>query len=233
MTMMSGRMPIPAFYTAMTALALSTGAQAQRAATAPRPLTFDVAGVKLGMSPDEAKASLARLSYKVTRISEVPSFDQEVRAEAARRQGRSLPNMRDAGVSRITAIGPHQEYIEVHFLQQPDGSRVGGVTVDVPTTAITREAFWRQVEAKYGAAGARRQSVEMSWCSVEVGDNCGRSYVASGPMETDYPLLTASSYAVGGGRLWLQAGQRAHDAQAAIKEAATVRLAPKTDKAAF
>jgi hypothetical protein len=223
------RTRVAAFATA--AVSVSMAAHAQR--PAPGPLSFDVAGVKLGMSPDEAKASLARASYKVTGISDAPSFDQEVRSQAARRQGRSLPSARNAGLSRITATGPHQEYMEVYFLQQQEGSRVSGVTVDIPVTAITSDAFWRQVTTKYGAPGARKQAVEMFWCSMEVGANCGRSYVASGPMDNEYPLLTATGNANGGGGLRLQVGQRAYDAQRAAMEAATVRLAPKTDNAAF
>jgi hypothetical protein len=229
--MMFGRIPTRVAAFAIAAVSVSMAAHAQR--SAPGPLSFDVAGVKLGMSPDEAKASLARASYKVTGISDVQSFDQEVRSEAARRKGRSLPSARDVGVYRIAATGPHQEYMEVHFLQQPAGSRVSGVTVEIPTTAITSDAFWRQVTTKYGAPGARKQGVEMFWCSMEVGANCGRSYVASGPMDTEYPLLAATGNANGGGGLRLQVGQRAYDAQRAAREAATVRLAPKTDSAAF
>jgi hypothetical protein len=231
--MMFGKITTRVAGFAIAVVVASTAARAQRLAPAPDPLSFDVAGVKLGMSPDEAKASLAKASYKVTGTSDVPSFDQEVRTEAARRQGRSLPSTRGVGVYRIAATGPHQEYMEVHFLQQQQGSRVSGVTVEIPATAMTTDAFWRQVTTKYGAPGARKQDVEMFWCSMEVGANCGRSYVASGPMDTEYPLLTATGNANGGGGLRLQVGPRAYDAQRAAMEAATVRLAPKTDNAAF
>ena len=231
--MTSASLPIRALCTLLGIAVLATGVEAQRAASTPGPLGFDVASVKLGMSPQEAQAALAKSAYRIKRIAKVPSFDQEARAEAARRQGVRSPLADWKGVNSITATGPHQEYMEVSFLQRQEGSRVGGVTLDVPTTAITRDDFERQIAVKYGAAGASRQRTEMSWCSAEVGTNCGRSYVASGPLETDLPLLTATLNAVGGGRLWLRLGRKADVAQHAALESETVRLAPKTDRAAF
>ena len=231
--MMLATLPIRALCTVLAAAVLSTGADAQRAAPTPRPLSFDVGGVKLGMSSDETQAALAKSAYRIRRVATQWSFDQEAHAEAARRRGVRLPFAAWKGVSSITATGPHQEHLKVSFLQQPDGSRVGTVTVDIPTTAITRDDFALQIGVKYGPADSFRQGREMSWCSVEVRANCGLNFVASGPLETDHPLLTATLDASGGGRLWLRVGRKAEVAQQAALEAETVRLAPKTDRAAF
>ena len=222
---------------AIAALAFSctpAGAQEQPKPFLSGALALDVAGVRLGMSPEAAKAALSRAGYRIESASDTSSFAQIVGLQASQRRGRQPVFGKDMGTDEVVAIGPHQERAEVHFLQRPAGSSVAGVIVDIPTTAMTSDAFWRQTFAKYPKPETvRSQGTEAYWCSVEVGTNCGLSFVASGPMSTDYPLLTASSGSVGGGRLRLQVGQRAYDAQHAEVEAAVVRLVPKTSSAAF
>ena len=51
---------IRAAHVVLAALSVPASVHAQQVSTAQGPTIFDVAGVKLGMSPEEAKASLAK-----------------------------------------------------------------------------------------------------------------------------------------------------------------------------
>jgi len=219
------------------ALSLSTShapAQAQ-AGTSSRsgPMAFDVAGVKLGASPAEVKAALQRAGYVIDYLGTAKTLEQETRFEAGQRLGRKPQWPKDAGVSNIESHGPHQESASIHFIQQPGGSAVSSITVHVPGSAMSQGAFRSQVLAKYGKPDASHfQGAEMVWCAAEAHAVCGRSFVASGHLDTDYPKLSVGSGA-NGGNIDLQIGQLAFDQADRDKEAAIERLAPKTLHGAF
>lgn len=215
----------------LAGIVLATAAPAQRPAVGPPGM--DVAGVRLRMTPAEAKTALATAGYRMQEPSMVDSFQQKVRREADARLGRPMAYPKSAGMSAIVAFGPKQERAEVIFAQTPAGSVVGGVTVDVPQTSITSLDFVAQAKAKYGSPGRIRfAGAEMTWCMPEVGTNCGLPFVASGPEPADYPQLETSSYR-SGGRIRLTSGNRWHSDLDRQREAAVEALAPKARTVAF
>lgn len=215
-------------------MGLSMPAQAQEEiGPAAGPMSFDVAGVKLEASPDEVKTALKRAGYVIDYVGGAETLEQQARFEADRRLGRKPQFPKNAGVSSINAHGPHQEQAIVGFIQQPSGSAVSSVAIEVPASAMSPDAFKNQVLAKYGKPDASQfQGSQMTWCAAEVRAVCGRSFVASGHLDTDYPSLRASSGA-NGGNINLAIGQLAFDQADRDKEAAIERLAPKTSQGAF
>ena len=213
-------------FVALFAAASPTAAQRRPVAE------LDVAGVRLGASLSEVRSALLNGGYRITSIAEVQSFEQDVRREAARRRGRQLPWPRSEGVSSIVGAGPRREWLQVEFAQTRAGSEVRSVTVQVPAETMTAEAFRQQVLTKYGRPDrTRHQGSGMEWCSPEVLQVCGVSFVPNGPRDDDHPKLTAGG--IGGFRLALRAGRLADAAVTRDREAAVERLAPKTDSAAF
>lgn len=196
---------------------------------------FDVAGVRLGASPAEVRAAMARAGYRITSAGEAQSFEQDVAIEVARRRSQRIVVAKSAGTHNLIATGPHQESLIVEFMQAPGGSAASNIALSVPAEAMARGAFGAQLLAKYGTPdSSRANGSELSWCSPETMANCGRAYAPSGPLENQHPLLTATVDPYGGGGgLRLQVGETAFPALMAAKEAAVERLVPRTDRAAF
>lgn len=217
---------------AMVSMGSSAYAQ-QNAGAASGPLTFDVAGVRLEASPDEVKAALKRAGYVIDYVGTAETLQQEAQFEADQRLGRKVRWVSNAGVSTIHAHGAHQENAIIDFVQQPRGSAVSSVAVQVPGSAMSQAAFRSQVLDKYGKPDASRfEGSEMVWCAAEAREVCGKSYVPSGHLDSDYPRLSISA-SPNGGNINLEIGQLAFDQAQRDKEAAIEGMAPKTSHGAF
>ena len=213
--------------------ALPIAAQAVRPRPAPAiaahgPLTADVAGVRLQASPAGVRAALARADYRIDTVTQEATFDQQVSAEAASRGGRPGGSAAQAGVGMLIATGPHQEHVEVRFMQTPAGSQVSDVSLRVPATVMAADAFRAELVNRYGPPdAAHHDGAELSWCSPETLTNCGRQIVVSGPLDNLYPLLFASAYGATDDRIvHLEIGETALRDLAAAKEQAVRRLVP-------
>ena len=230
----------------MVAVAACTSAASLAAAQEPRahttsvaelrgPTTAEVAGIRLHASPSEVITALAKAGYRITTDTQTNSFDQGVRAEAARRRGLPPTFPKQAGTGKMMATGPNQEYLEAEFMQTAAGSQVSSVSASVPDTAISAADFRRQLRSKYGEPdNIRLQGAEMSWCSPETMRNCGTMIAVSGPLDDQYPSVKASAYDSGGNRtVRLYVGESAFAALATAKEEAVRRLAPPVARASF
>src|SRR5690242_168330 len=222
---------LPVIALAMAASPWSAVAQ-QHLVAGGGPMSFDVAGVRLGASPDDVKAAPKRAGYVVTYVATEQTLQQQAQFEADRRLGRSVRWPKEAGMDTIHASGPHQESAIVDFIQHPGGSAVSSVTVQVPGSAMTGDALRAQAMAKYGKPDASHsQGTEMVWCAADALAVCGKSFVPSGHYDTDYPKLSIGTGA-NGGTIDLKIGQFALDQAKKDKDAAVERLAPKTSQAA-
>ena len=104
----------------------NTAPAATGQATDPRsPAGFDIAGIRLQMTPTAVKTALASRSYRVTEVRPIMSFAQSARQEAARRK---------TDKSR-------QERLVVDFAQHPEGARVASVAVRINVEVQTAESF--------------------------------------------------------------------------------------------
>lgn len=182
------------------------------------PAGMDVAGVKLGMSPDQVRTALARAGYRIDRTGETPDFDQEVSAEADfRLKGVGRMDGRARGVSRIAAAGPGRELLTIDFAQWPAGSVAAVIALSVPEERQTAAAFRQQVVARYGRATLLPNSDEPKWCTA--GD---RQCTPMGAPAL--PNLVASFHSR---TLWLRYGEVAdRQRRAAVKAAADAKVPP-------
>ena len=196
------------------------------------PSTMDVAGIRLGDTPQQVKAALQQAGYKITETRKTESFAQRVAVEVANRKGAAAPNSTYAGISNIIAIGPHQERADIKFVQIAGGDSVSRVEVTIPGTSISETAMKTQLTARYGKPDATKdQGLTWHWCAPQAVKICGMTYTG-GELDTAWPTLRGST-AMGTNSIILEAGT---DADLRLKqafEAAVLARAPKTDRAAF
>lgn len=210
------------------------GAAAAPASTFP----LDVAGVRLGMSADAARAALTKAGYSIPAtngISYGPSFAASVRAEAARRQtgAATSPAMADRVVTKLEGYGPTREAITVSLVALPAGdSNVTDVHLRIPQDVMTGDAFLRQVSAKYGQPdGKKDQGMTLAWCTAPLKPVCG-SITPFQRRPEALPNLTASVI-YNDNTIRLADGTDQDRERERAFAAAVERAAPKTDRAAF
>ena len=212
---------------ASTALLAGTPVSAQHAVA-----TFDVAGVRLGDDPGTAKAALIKVGYRIDDVGTTMTLAQSATIEAARRQARQFTIPSPKGTGSIFATGAHNEHAEVRFVQRPGGSEVTEVTILIPGEALTTDALRALLLARYGKPdGARSMNSEWTWCPRETARVCGALFVSEGPLDTAYPKLAVTVR--DGAFLTLDAGSLADEAAKREQEEAVLKLAPRTDQAAF
>lgn len=109
---------------------------------------FDVAGVKLGMSHDQAVVALKGNNFAIT--SDTQQKDWEARL-ADEMQKRGYKGNRDGRVAGFTrAMGPQNESINVSYAVTPEGARVSSVDYNARPARVTKDAFTAGLRKKYG-----------------------------------------------------------------------------------
>lgn len=185
--------------------------------------TFDVAGVKLGMTPEETRAALNAGGFTPQVIDPTQSSWASL---VSRRVVERIPGKVDeTRIPMFTrAGGPHGEQVEVWYTATPDGARATSIEYTMPTNRMERAAFVAGVSAKYG-----RPTIE----DPVHGLYCTRGEsrcVTYGDGLLPY-LLTESSYSVHS--IKLMEGMRYGDDLKARTAAAVEGMAPKNAKASF
>ena len=213
--------------------AVATGLMAfTTPAYAADPATMDVAGIRLGDTPQQVKAALQQAGYRVTETRKTASFAQHVAVEVANRKGTAAPNPTYAGIAEIIAMGPHQERADIQFAQIAGGDSVSRIEVTIPGTTMGEAAMKAQLTARYGKPDSvKDQGLTWHWCAPQAAKICGMTYTG-GELDTAWPTLRGST-AMGTNSIILEAGT---DADLRLKqtfEAAVLARAPKTDRAAF
>lgn len=130
---------------------------------------LDVAGVRLGMTPAQARAALLQSGYKVTedryRINR--TWEELVQVAVAQRLGKYGVQVPETGGRNLEGTKDRRQTIEVHFVAKPEGMRVGYVEYRIPGEEITKDDYDANVLAKYGRPDVNHWgSMAMIWCSV-------------------------------------------------------------------
>ncbi|MBP2513820.1 hypothetical protein [Sphingomonas sp. PvP018] len=189
--------------------------------------TFDVAGVRLGMTPQEARAALVSKGFtpRATDPSQ-PSWAALVSERVAdRRGGRS-----DAStVARFTmAEGPQGEHIEVWYAPTRAGARVANVTYTIPSNRMEAQAFLDSVTSKYGKPSFTERTKRF-YCSR--GRDSRASCWRLGDTANRPGLLASSEFAVR--TIDLTEGSDTADARKQQLAGEVEAAAPKDAKASF
>lgn len=216
---------IIAALTLLNILPLAGSASAQKPVPAPRrgPMTMDVAGVRLGMTKVEALAVTVAASYRCLPVGNRQSFEEQVKDEVVRRQGR-YPDLSGprSGTGQLVCQGPSGEQLTLSLAQVRSGDIVDELRFLVDPKRVDPQALKVQVATRYG-----RPSVGVptagSWC--DAGYECRGLTFSKGPI---FVVDTASGLDIMAGR-----GSLAQDADKAAVAAEAARRAPAKSKAAF
>ena len=185
--------------------------------------TFDVAGVKLGMTPEETRTALKGAGFSPQATDPMQdAWSAVVSGRAAERIGGKVE---DGKVPMFTrASGPQGETVEIWYAATPEGARATSIEYMMPTKRMERAAFAAGIAVKYG-----RPTVEETarglYCTKGEG-SCLTYQNKALPH-----LLTESSYSVHSVKL--TEGEQYRNELKSRTAAAVEAAAPKNAKASF
>jgi len=182
---------------------------------------FDIAGVRVGMSPDDVRKAMVKAGYRVGVVSRLESFGGQVAARIAELRHQSRIAKYDT-TWEIQATGPATESLTVDFDQWPDGPHAVVLSFRANPDRQSQDAFRSQVEARYGKPTGRALGV-WRWCSP--GERqCGPVAIPALPsLDADYQMRS----------LHLKIGADAAQARKALVEAEARKVVPLQDGSAF
>lgn len=114
--------------------------------------TFDVVGVKLGMTPDQAIAALEEKGFSVLSTSEQRDWEAQLADEMKKRGYEGKFGGRVAAMTR--ASGPQDERIDVWYAATIEGARVASINYSAKPDRISGDAFRSGLRSKHGEATA-------------------------------------------------------------------------------
>lgn len=145
--------------------------------------TFDIAGVRLGMTYSEAEEALVKAGYPETWDDQlVDTFEQKVRDAVSVRTGvRPSQDREQARGGTIGSTLPTGERVTVRFAATPDGIRVSEVKFLLSKDRMDPSVFEGLAVEKYGKESyAHSGQLEHRWCSVDE-ENCHAQKFKSAP----------------------------------------------------
>jgi hypothetical protein len=185
--------------------------------------TFAVAGVTLGMSPEEARAALTKAGF--TPRAEDPTQDAWSAVVSQRAADRIGGKVERTKVPMFTmAEGPQGEHIEVWYSATEAGAKASSVKYQMPTNRMERVAFASSATAKYGKPTFEDRTRAL-YCTK--GEPTCTSW-----QNKDLPYLSVES-SFANHEIELRQGQRYGAEMKARMAAAVEAAAPKNAKASF
>ncbi len=113
-------------------------------ASAADPSTFEVMGLKLGMTVSETQEASKQAGFTITGRDPGPSFEQAV----AQKHGKRISGTAYSGVNKIN-LARDDARAEVFFAPTPEGPRAYQIAVDVLKVS-DRDDLTADIIAKYG-----------------------------------------------------------------------------------
>ncbi len=206
-------------------LALMISAPAGALHGAPMPIAgpsvMDVAGVRLGTTPDAVREALVRAGYRIERVDRTQDFRQVVANKVAELR-RQVSTAKQGATGGILANGAAGERLQVTFDQWPEGARVVAVSFFGDGRRQAVDAFKAQVASKYGKRTGPILGSDR-WCSA--GER------TCGPLgRPALPTLDADYYQR---TLFLKSGSDEEQAQRALVEREVRKIVPLDKRSAF
>jgi hypothetical protein len=200
--------------------------------------SLDVAGVRLGMSPEMVQQELTRAGYALSAQGRTSDFAARVQRRAMERRGEPVDNLIHKGQLKLSTDVGNQTYqtsssqqVSIQFTATPSGMKVSEVSYQVELDYLDQSTFLDTIERKYGRPSQiyyyDRSPQAYIYCDV-LDPKCG----------PDRPQLTAVVVTPYGFNkksrtLVLQQGRIAENANLAAVEAAVNKAEPKVSTPQF
>lgn len=185
-----------------------------------------IAGIGLGMKPQEVGSALRTAGYALERRYMGRSWQGEVANQVSYLRAIRIPAGTDVISKEDYRKG--QEFIQVDYAAGPGGPYVSRVNYEISSNAIDAEHFKAAALSRYG-----QPSLPGEWENVycSVGERrCSRIVSL---VTNQLPSLTVNAADGTDRTLELRQGQRAEVAYEAAVKAEAERLYPKKDKPSF
>ncbi|MEO7178770.1 MAG: hypothetical protein ABIW83_07990 [Allosphingosinicella sp.] len=206
-------------------MALPALAASKRAATGVADL--DIAGIKLGMTPEQVRPALVRAGF-TPRASDPDqdSWEARIAAEVAKRRLGTRSAARKVPMFTM-ASGPRGEHLETWYYAGPSGATASSIKFQIPANQMTGAAFYQGVLEKYGPPTHHGYGKDMLYCSA--GERAGSCVTWGNKRKTYFHAESDSSFH----SLYLTQGAEASDAYKAAFWAEVERRAPKDARPSF
>lgn len=192
---------------------------------------FDVAGVRLGMTPQQARAALQQSGYQVRDNDGLPSrtWEERIQAAALEKQGKSSYEVPKTATKNFVGTKERRQTIQVSLSAKPEGMRVTKVVYGTPGDEILKNDYDANVRQKYGPPTFDRSSqLTKIWCSAGE-SNCSLLTFLKRPHLKSTLLYNNSAH-----ELELIGTDEAEEARhKALFVAEVERRAPRTRETAF
>jgi hypothetical protein len=129
---------------------------------------FTVAGIKLGMTPDEVETVMREARFRIDKIGEIISFSELVQREADRLRQPNPVTKAGRSVSSIFGKDEQGNFLSVDFISLREGARVKEVSLTFNGNTIDVATLRSDVIARYDQPTIDdRYQVTLHWCSHE------------------------------------------------------------------
>lgn len=128
--------------------------------------SFDIAGIQLGMSPDQVAGELQKRGFSGKFDKTRPNrFAQAVKAEAQRRSQAMPTGLATEGYSGLFATDAQGNRVMVEYIDTATGSEVASVTLHFNADTTDTSALPNDIAERYGFPSMiHRGSMVMEWC---------------------------------------------------------------------
>jgi hypothetical protein len=212
-------------------LAVAAVPMALPALAAPKPAAavadLDIAGVKLGMTPEQVRPALVRAGF-TPRASDPDqdSWEGRIATEVAKRRPGTRSMAKKVPMFTM-ARGPRGEHLEIWYYSGPSGPTASSIKFEIPAHQMRAAAFYQGVLEKYGRLTVRPFDKDMLYCSA---NEPAASCVTLGNKRKAY-LHAETGHAIHS--LYLAEGADAAEAHKTAFWAEVERRAPKDARPSF
>ena len=191
------------------------------------PSKLVIAGIRIGMTPEQVMSTLRAAGYVREYQVTNKSWEEKVARELASTRGVPLTGTFRA-VPWHETYRKREERVEVYYRPMPSGPVVSGVDYGMGNAAMSEEAFRAAVRARYGLQSAGGSS-EMIFCSV--GEAVCSVLGFQNPKQL--PYITVRPYGGSARSIELRSGARAETDYSAAFKAELARRVPVLKRPTF
>ena len=139
------------------------------------PRNFDVAGVRIGMNPSEARKALTERGYKVSAdITDTMDYNSQLE-NALRERNPEHPYPRSKQrVRGFTATGPSGEQAILSFHETSSGAQMREINLSLNAARTDTSGVRQSILEKYGRPTVARDSLGSAWWCRSLETRCDR-----------------------------------------------------------
>lgn len=153
---------------AATSSSFAAAQTVSNAESSPRDIEqFDVAGVRLGMTPEDARAALRAAGFKIIyEGQDTMTYRASLDSALRKRNPMHQSATHEKRIRYLTVRGLADEKVSVDFMDTELGNRVSEVSLNIDPASVNSAEITRRVMQQYGRPTVASDSLGSAfWCS--------------------------------------------------------------------